>query len=68
MSLKFITLPLATRGYHNVGTGEGGVVEVLVVRELKGKIIKKIIKGSLSLKQKLSGKITKKIIKGVVKK
>jgi len=65
VSYKFITLPKATRGFLNVGTGEGAP-EVYVVKQLKGKIRKKQIKGKLVPKVKLFGKITKKTIKGVM--
>jgi hypothetical protein len=65
MSFKFITLPKSSRGFLNVGTGEGGG-EVIIVRKLIGKITKKGIKGKLTATKILSGKITKKIIKGVM--
>lgn len=64
MSLKFITLPKASRGFLNVGTGEG--VEVIIIKQLKGKLSKKSIKGNISLITKISGKIAKKSIKGVM--
>jgi len=61
---KFISLPKASRGFLNVGTGSEEA-EVIIIKELKGKIAKKSIKGSLSLTTELSGKITKKTIRGV---
>ena len=64
MSNKFITLPKASRGFLNVGTGEG--TEVIVVKSLKGIISKKSIKGTLTSKITLTGKIAKKSIKGVL--
>ena len=64
MSYKFITLPKASRGFLNIGTGEG--VEVIIIKQLKGKLSKKSIKGSIRLVTKISGKITKKTIKGVM--
>lgn len=65
MSNRFITLPKASRGFLNVGTGEGAP-EVYIVKTLKGKITKKSIKGKLTPTKKLFGKITKKTIKGVM--
>lgn len=65
MSYKFITLPKSTRGFLNVGTGEGAETEVYVVRLLKGRIRKKNVVGKITQKLNLIGKITKKTIKGV---